>query len=142
MSISFSAEMCEQSVYQVVCECGAYAGQKASSFAAVQFACAVFNEKQSKSYADCMDGCSRYYVEEVKAEVQMSNSNAGMFFAMMGVAEENRWNGGSMEASEFKKKAEMVGAFGDEGSYASVKAAQMVEVAEDAMSKGVKVSWC
>lgn len=141
MSVSFSAEMSDRSVYQVVCECGAYAGNEAASFRSVRFAADLFNANGSKSYADCMEGCARYYVESMGAEVNMSNSNAGMFFAMLGVAEDDRWNGGSMDAAEFKSKAQMVSDFGDAGSYANVRGAELVKVAEEAIANGVKVCW-
>lgn len=139
MSVSFSAEMSEKSVYKVVCECGAYEGNKNASYDSARFAAELFNS--SGSNVGCAAGCVRFYVESMGAEVQMSNSNAGMFFAMMNVAEEDRWNGGSMDAAQFKNKAEMIIAFGDEGSYAAERGAEMVKVAEEAIANGVKVCW-
>ena len=144
MSVSFSAEMSDQSVYQVVCACGAYKGNDAASFKSARFAADLFNANASKSYADCMSGCEsevrRYYVEEMCPEVNMSNANSGLFFGMMSVDVEDRVSG-SMDAAEFLKKIQDIGKFAIEGSYVSEKVAQLSEVAMDAMSKGVKVSW-
>lgn len=145
MSVSFSAEMSDKSMFRVVCACGAYQGVEISNFKSARFAADLFNSAESKSHADCMDGCEsqykRYYVQEISVEVNMSNANAGLFFGMMSVDEESRYNGGSMEAGEFFKKIQDIGKFAVEGSYVSEKVAQLSEVAVDAMSKGVKVCW-
>lgn len=144
MSVSFSAEMSDKSLYRVVCACGAYKGVEMSSLKSARFAADMFNAAESKSHAECMDGCElervRYWVEDVCVEVNMSNSNAGLFFGMMGVDVEDRWSG-SMDADEFLKKVQDVGKFSFEGSYVANKVAQLSEVAMDAMSKGVKVCW-
>ena len=144
MSVSFSAEMSDKSLFRVVCACGAYKGVEISKFKSAKFAADLFNSAGSKSHADCMSGCElevrRYFVEEVCPEVNMSNSNAGLFFSMMGVDGDDRWSG-SMAADEFLKKVQDVGKFSFEGSYVADKVAKLSEVAMDAMSKGVKVCW-
>lgn len=144
MSVSFSAEMSDNSMYRVVCACGAYQGVEMSSFKSARFAADMFNAAESKSHAECMDGCelerNRYWVEQICVEVNMSNSNAGLFFGMMGVDVESRCSG-SMAADEFLKKIQDIGKFAIEGSYVSDKVAKLSEVAMDAMSKGVKVCW-
>ena len=115
-----------------------------SSFKSARFAADMFNAAESKSHAECMDGCesqrNRYWVEQICVEVNMSNSNAGLFIGMMNVGEENRYSG-SMAADEFLKKIQDIGKFAIEGSYVSEKVAMLSAVAMDAMSKGVKVCW-